>query len=80
MPEKFVGCLTDEEVTTLANACHRLRDKLIVLMLNDTGLRKGELLGLCHEDIGENNDCYIKVVRRNNLNGARVKEQERTHS
>jgi integrase/recombinase XerD len=78
VPKKFVGCLTNEEVTTLVNACHPDRDKLMVLMLNDTGLRKGELLGLCHEDIGDNNHCYIKVVKRDNPNGARVKGRERT--
>jgi integrase len=52
-PKKFPGCLTDEQIETLVNACHRLRDKLIILMLNGTGMRKGELLGLCHEDIGD---------------------------
>lgn len=49
-PRKFPGCLSDEQVETLVNACHRLRDKLIILTLNGTGLRVGELLGLCHED------------------------------
>jgi integrase/recombinase XerD len=77
-PKSFPGCLTDEQVSTLVNACHRLRDKLIILMLNGTGMRKGELLGLCHEDIGEFDNNYIRVVKRNNPNGARVKGQERT--
>lgn len=79
-PKSFPGCLTDEEISTLVNACHRLRDKLIILMLNGTGMRKGELLGLCHEDIGDFSDNYIRVVRRNNPNGARVKGRERTIS
>jgi integrase/recombinase XerD len=77
-PKSFPGCLTDEQVEALVNACHRLRDKLIILMLNGTGMRKGELLGLCHEDIGDGSDNFIRVVRRNNPNGARVKGQERT--
>jgi integrase/recombinase XerD len=77
-PKSFPGCLTNEQISALVNACHRLRDKLIILMLNGTGMRKGELLGLCHEDIGEFGDNYIRVVRRNNPNGARVKGQERT--
>jgi integrase/recombinase XerD len=77
-PKSFPGCLSDEQISTLVNACHRLRDKLIILMLNGTGMRKGELLGLCHEDIGDGSDNYIKVVSRNNPNGARVKGQERT--
>jgi integrase/recombinase XerD len=75
-PKSFPGCLTDEQIEALVNACHRLRDKLIILMLNGTGMRKGELLGLQFEDI--NDDNFIKVVSRNNPNGARVKGQERT--
>jgi integrase/recombinase XerD len=77
-PKSFPGCLTDEQVATLVDACHRLRDKLIILMLNGTGMRKGELLGLWIEDIGDCGDNYIRVVSRNNPNGARVKGQERT--
>lgn len=77
-PKSFPGCLTDEQVSILVNACHRIRDKLILLMLNGTGMRKGELLGLRLEDIGERGENYIKVVKRNNSNGARVKGLERT--
>ena len=76
-PRKFPGCLRDEEIETLVNACHRLRDKLIILLLNSTGMRKGELLGLCHEDIGDFGDHTIRVVQRVNPNGARAKGQER---
>jgi integrase/recombinase XerD len=71
-PKSFPGCLSDEQIETIVNACHRLRDKLMILM------RKGELLGLCHEDIGDGSDNFIRVVRRNNPNGARVKGRERT--
>lgn len=47
-------------------------------MLNSTGIRKGELLSLCHEDIGDFNNNFIRVVKRsNNPNGARVKGEER---
>ena len=76
-PKKFPGCLTDKQIETLVDACHRLRDKLIILMLNGTGMRKGELLGLKHEDIGDFGDNSIRVVRRINPNGARAKGQER---
>lgn len=77
-PKKFPGCLTNEEVEVLVNATQRLRDKLIILMLNSTGIRKGELLGLCHEDIGDFSDNKIRVVRRlNNPNGAMLKGAER---
>lgn len=76
-PKKFPGCLTNEQIEALVNACRRLRDKLIILMLNGTGMRKGEALGLCHEDIGDFDDHSIKVVQRFNPNGARVKGRER---
>ncbi|MBE9193354.1 tyrosine-type recombinase/integrase [Gloeocapsopsis crepidinum LEGE 06123] len=76
-PKKFPGCLTNDQIEALVNACNRLRDKLIILMLNGTGMRKGELLGLCHEDIGDFDDHSIRVVQRLNPNGARVKGQER---
>ena len=77
--KKFPGCLKDEEVETLVNACNRLRDKLIILMLNGTGLRKGELLGLMHDDIGDFDQHYIRVMQRDNHpNGARAKGAERT--
>jgi len=75
--KKFPGCLSEEQVETLVNACTRLRDKLIILMLNGTGIRKGELLGLCHEDIGDFGDNSIRVVQRINPNGARAKGLER---
>jgi site-specific recombinase XerD len=76
-PKKFPGCLTNEQVEILAGACSRLRDKLIILMLNGTGIRKGELLGLRHQDIGDFGDNSIKIVKRLNSNGVRVKGQER---
>ncbi|BDA70007.1 putative integrase/recombinase [Calothrix sp. PCC 7716] len=75
--KKFPGCLTNEQVETLVNACHRLRDKLIILMLYGTGIRKGELLGLRHEDIGDCGDNTIRIVRRINPYSVRVKGQER---
>lgn len=77
-PKKFPGCLTDSEIEILVSQCNRLRDKLIILMLNSTGMRKGELLGLCHRDIGDFDDHTIQVVKRtDNPNGARAKGQER---
>lgn len=73
----FPGCLTNEQIEKLVSLCPRLRDKLIILMLNGTGLRKGELFGLRHCDIGDYGDNTIKVIRRINKNGALVKGKER---
>jgi integrase/recombinase XerD len=76
-PKQFSGCLSVEQVEALVNACHRLRDKLIILMLNGTGIRKGELLGLWHEDIGDYGDNTIRIVRRINPFSIRAKGQGR---
>ena len=76
---KFPGCLTDEQIETIVDACKHLRDKLMILMLNGTGMRKGELLGLKHEDVGDFGDYFVRVVRReDNPNGALAKGQDRT--
>ena len=77
-PKSFPGCLTKEEIKQLLEACNRKRDKLIILMLYETGMRKGELLGLRHEDVGDCGENEISVVKRENINGARVKGGERT--
>ena len=68
-PRKFPGCLAPDQVKTLVTACNRKRDKLIILMLYETGMRKGELLGLRHEDMGDCGENEIRIVRRSNING-----------
>jgi integrase len=56
----------------------RLRSwSTLVTDYGTTGIRRGELLGLCHEDIGDFGDNSIRVVQRLNPNGARAKGQER---
>jgi site-specific recombinase XerD len=76
-PKKFPGCLTDEQVEILVNSCHRLRDKFLILLLNGTGMRIGEVLGLQHEDMAEISDYFIYPKKRLNSNGARIKTLER---
>ena len=76
-PRKFPGCLAADQVKTLVTACNRKRDKLIILMLYETGMRKGELLGLRHEDMGDCGENEIRIVRRSNINGALAKSGER---
>ncbi len=50
-PKTFPGTLTAEQVHQLVNACKRLRDKFLICLLSETGMRIGEALGLRHEDI-----------------------------
>lgn len=73
-PKKFPGCLTYEQIMQLINACNRIRDKFLICLLNETGMRIGEVLGLRHEDMHSTGENEIHVVPRlDNYNGARVK-------
>ncbi len=75
----FPGCLTDEQVAQLANACYTYRDRLIVMLLRETGIRRGELLGLHLVDVQDfDSRGRIRIVRReDNPNGAKAKGTER---
>jgi len=74
--KQFPGCLTSEQVLILINACRTARDKLILWLLADTGMRRGELLGVHQSDL-DWTARTIKIVRRNNPNHAYVKGKER---
>ena len=64
--------LTAEQAGMLLAACERLRDRLLVTLWPRAGLRVGETLGLRHSDIIAA-EREIRVVPRDNDNGARVK-------
>lgn len=75
-PKRLPETLTPEQVGQLIAACHRLRDKFLLSLLYETGMRVGQLLGLRHEDI-HSWDNIVKIVPRdNNSNGARAKTRE----
>lgn len=76
-PKTFPGCLTADEVKKLVDSCKHIRDKFMICLLYETGMRIGEALGLRHEDIvtGEQNGIRI-VPREDNYNDARVKDSE----
>ena len=73
-PKTFPGCLNSDEIKTLINACNRIRNKFLICLLYETGMRIGEALGLRHEDLvtGEQNEIRI-VSRLDNFNEARAK-------
>jgi integrase len=75
-PEKrLVKTLTSEQVQQLLDTCTRVRDKFLLALLFETGMRIGQALGLRHEDIKpENNQIHI-VPRDHNVNGARAKSR-----
>jgi integrase/recombinase XerD len=72
LPRELAG----EEMRTLIDACVRLRDRFLLSVLRDCGLRAGEALGLRHEDIDARRSV-IMVRQRANINGARAKTWER---
>lgn len=66
--------MSAEQVNTLVEACSNLRDKFLIRLLYESGLRIGEALGLRHEDMVTGNDNAIKVVPRvDNINFVRAK-------
>lgn len=65
--------LTDAEVARVLSACRRARDRFLVTLLNATGLRIGEALGLRHSDLRLRRGEVHVVPREDNANQARVK-------
>ncbi|NEU77278.1 tyrosine-type recombinase/integrase, partial [Hassallia byssoidea VB512170] len=73
-PKTFPGCLTSEQVKELVEACNRIRDKFIICLLYETGMRIGEVLGLRHEDLHSQGVNEISVIPRvDNVNSSRAK-------
>jgi site-specific recombinase XerD len=64
--------LTAAGAQAILDACGHLRDRLLLGLLLDTGVRVGEALGLRHEDM-DIGGCQVQVMPRDNANGARVK-------
>jgi integrase/recombinase XerD len=77
-PGKLPRVLTVAEAQAILDACDRLRDRFLLAVLWDAGLRAGEALGLRHEDIAAA-ERSVTVVPRINDNRARSKSrQQRT--
>ena len=68
LPRVFVPA----EVQSLLNACTRLRDRLLLCLLYESGMRIGQALGLRHADV-RSYDGVIEIVPRQNSNGALAK-------
>jgi integrase/recombinase XerD len=70
---KTAVSLTDAQVVRLVAACARRRDRFLLILLDQTGLRLGEALGLRHADLRLRAGEIAVVPRDDNVNGARVK-------
>jgi integrase len=66
--------LAAADAQAILDACEHLRDRLLMGLLLDTGMRIGEALGLRHEDM-DIGACEVQVMPRENANGARAKSE-----
>jgi integrase/recombinase XerD len=81
----FPEALTAEQVTAVLGRCQRPRERFLVILLLDTGLRIGEALGLRRADMHLLPDCrtlgcatvgaHVHVRHRANPNGALAKSR-----
>jgi integrase/recombinase XerD len=76
VPRRAPKTLASDDVQQLVAACHRARDKFLLCLLHETGMRIGQALGLRHEDI-QSWDNQIQIIYRDdNSNGARAKSHD----
>lgn len=68
--------LTNDEVQQILDACERLRDRLLMALMFETGCRIGQALGLRHEDINTDRSTITLRPRENNVNRARGKSRD----
>lgn len=65
--------LTTEQVAAVLGACEHLRDRFLLALLAETGMRIGQALGLRHADVVSREATVHIVPRKDNANGARAK-------
>jgi integrase/recombinase XerD len=79
-PRNKIQVLTKDEVRKMIEATTNIRDRLLIQVLFETGLRMGEVLSLFMEDFvfDHKNGHRIHLVDRGELeNGAKLKTGER---
>jgi site-specific recombinase XerD len=73
VPRHLPKTLCAEEITALLDACEHLRDRFLLALLKETGMRVGQALGLRHADFVSRQATVRIVPRQDNANGARAK-------
>lgn len=72
-PRTLPTIFNTQQISILINACTNLRDRFLVSLLAETGLRIGQALALRHEDIKSwDNEIHV-IFRRINVNQVRNK-------
>ena len=70
--------LSDEQILTLIEACEHLRDRFLLVLLAETGMRVGQALGLRHADfVSHRREVHI-VPRGDNANARGPRPSTRT--
>ncbi len=72
-PRRLPETLSPEQIAVLLTACEHLRDRLLIALLAETGMRVGQALGLRHSDFVSRDKTIRIVPRFDNANGARAK-------
>jgi len=72
-PRHLPRTLSADQVLVLVEACDHLRDRFLLVLLAETGMRIGQALGLRHSDFVSHRRELRIVPRPDNLNGARAK-------
>jgi len=73
VPVKLPRTVDRQFIEQLLESCYYLRDKLLICMLYETGMRIGQLLGLRHADIQSWDNEIQLIPRFNNENESRSK-------
>ena len=73
---KIPQVLTPTQVKELIDACANLRDKFLLSLLYETGIRIGQALGLRHSDVHSWDNEILIIPRNDNANGARAKSKD----
>jgi integrase/recombinase XerD len=76
-PRTLPRTLSTDQVVALAEACEHLRDRFLLCLLAETGMRIGQALGLRHSDFVSHRREILIVPRADNANGARAKTIDR---
>ena len=73
VPLRVPRTLEPEQIVAILAACEHLRDRFLLSLLAETGMRVGQSLGLRHADfVSRKREVHI-VPRADNANGARAK-------
>lgn len=74
-PKTLPKTLTQEQISRLIDFCSNPRDKFLISLLYETGIRIGQALALRHIDIKSwDNEIHV-IFRQNNANQARNKSR-----